>query len=58
MAERTAFASRKYAHYFQIASVKDKNNIAVKCTLCVGEKLLSTAKNSTSNLKKQKGLCD
>ena len=52
--QRTAFASWKYTHYFQFASEKDKNNIMVKCALCVGEKPLSTAKNSTSHLKKQK----
>lgn len=51
MAERTAFGLWKYVHYFQFVNEKEKN-ITVKCTLCVGEKLLSTAKNSTSNLKK------
>lgn len=43
MAERTAFGLWKYAHYFQFVNEKEKN-ITVKCTLCVGEKLLSTAK--------------
>ena len=43
LAQRTAFASWKYAHYFQFASKKDKNNIMVKCTLCGGDKLLSIA---------------
>uniref|UniRef100_A0A8C5BHX1 BED-type domain-containing protein n=1 Tax=Gadus morhua TaxID=8049 RepID=A0A8C5BHX1_GADMO len=44
--------SWRYAHYFELQSEKDKKNIVVKCNLCVGGKLLSTAKNSTSNLKK------
>lgn len=43
-----------YAHYFEIASEQDDKNITVKCTVCVGERLLSTAENSTSNLKKKK----
>uniref|UniRef100_A0A8C1LS48 BED-type domain-containing protein n=1 Tax=Cyprinus carpio TaxID=7962 RepID=A0A8C1LS48_CYPCA len=41
----------KYSHYFEIVEEKEKG-IIVKCKLCVGEKLLSTAKNTTSNLKK------
>uniref|UniRef100_A0A3P9DUX7 BED-type domain-containing protein n=1 Tax=Maylandia zebra TaxID=106582 RepID=A0A3P9DUX7_9CICH len=41
----------KYGHYFEFLSTKDLN-IKVRCTLCVGEKVLSTFKNTTSNLKK------
>ncbi|XP_070409967.1 uncharacterized protein [Nothobranchius furzeri] len=49
--ERCAFFSWKYGHYFEFLSAKDFN-IKVRCTLCVGEKVLSTFKNTTSNLKK------
>ena len=48
MAEKTVLDSWRYGHYFELQSEKDKN-IVVKCNLCVGGKLLSTAKNSTSN---------
>ncbi|KAL7391338.1 hypothetical protein ABVT39_007938 [Epinephelus coioides] len=47
-----AFNAWKYQHYFEFDSVKGDKNISVRCTLCVGRKLLSTAKNSTSNLSK------
>lgn len=51
--DRTAFDGWKYRHYFEFESVKDDKNISVRCTLCVGKKkVLSTAKNSTSNLNK------
>uniref|UniRef100_A0A3P9D5A2 BED-type domain-containing protein n=1 Tax=Maylandia zebra TaxID=106582 RepID=A0A3P9D5A2_9CICH len=49
--ERCSFFSWKYGHYFEFLSTKDLN-IKVRCTLCVGEKVLSTFKNTTSNLKK------
>uniref|UniRef100_A0A3B4G6N1 BED-type domain-containing protein n=1 Tax=Pundamilia nyererei TaxID=303518 RepID=A0A3B4G6N1_9CICH len=49
--ERCSFFSWKYGHYFEFLSTKDFN-IKVRCTLCVGEKVLSTFKNTTSNLKK------
>uniref|UniRef100_A0A1A8L117 HAT C-terminal dimerisation domain-containing protein n=2 Tax=Nothobranchius pienaari TaxID=704102 RepID=A0A1A8L117_9TELE len=49
---RSAFDGWKYRHYFQFDSVKNDKNISVRCTLCVGRKLLSAAKNSTSNLSK------
>uniref|UniRef100_A0A3Q4G1F6 BED-type domain-containing protein n=1 Tax=Neolamprologus brichardi TaxID=32507 RepID=A0A3Q4G1F6_NEOBR len=49
--ERCSFFSWKYSHYFEFLSTKDFN-IKVHCTLCVGEKVLSTFKNTTSNLKK------
>lgn len=47
-----AFNAWKYRHYFELNPVKGDKNISVRCTLCVGIKLLSTAKNSTSNLSK------
>uniref|UniRef100_A0A669BQA6 BED-type domain-containing protein n=1 Tax=Oreochromis niloticus TaxID=8128 RepID=A0A669BQA6_ORENI len=46
-----SFFSWKYGHNFEFLSTKDFN-IKVRCTLCVGEKVLSTFKNTTSNLKK------
>ena len=52
-AERaTTFSKWVYSHYFEFRKEKD-SNIIVKCKLCVGKpRELSTAKNSTSNLKK------
>ncbi|CAL8391540.1 unnamed protein product [Arctogadus glacialis] len=50
--EHGAFNQWKFRHYFEFDSVKDIKNINVRCTLCVGRKILSTAKNSTSNLSK------
>jgi len=47
----TAFHGWKYKHYFVLVS-KDAKNLRVHCTLCVGIKTLSSAKNTTSNLKK------
>uniref|UniRef100_A0A3Q2VAM0 BED-type domain-containing protein n=1 Tax=Haplochromis burtoni TaxID=8153 RepID=A0A3Q2VAM0_HAPBU len=49
--ERCSLFSWKYGHYFEFLSTKDFD-IKVRCTLCVGEKVLSTFKNTTSNLKK------
>ena len=49
--ESSAFSSWKYRHYFKFVSAKD-GNIKVSCTICVGEKVLSTFRNTTSNLKK------
>ena len=46
------FHGWKYGHYFNFESVKNEKNITVRCKLCVGRKLLSTAKNTTSNLLK------
>ena len=43
------FGRWKYSHYFLFVSVKEKN-ITVKCKLCPGDKRLSTALDSTSNL--------
>uniref|UniRef100_A0A8C1X9L2 BED-type domain-containing protein n=1 Tax=Cyprinus carpio TaxID=7962 RepID=A0A8C1X9L2_CYPCA len=49
--DHAAFNAWKYRHYFEFNSVSElKKNISVRCKLCVGRKLLSTAKNSTSNL--------
>ena len=47
----TAFHGWKYKHYFVLMS-GDVKNLRVRCTLCVGNKTLSSAKNTTSNLKK------
>ena len=42
----------QYNHYFEYLSAKD-GNIKVRCTLCAGgDKVLSSYKNTTSNLKK------
>ncbi|CAL9692113.1 unnamed protein product [Knipowitschia caucasica] len=49
--EKCAFSRWKFAHYFQFVSAKD-DNIRVRCTLCAGNKVLSSFKNTTSNLKK------
>ena len=49
--KRYAFDNWKYNHYFEFVSAKGKN-ISVRCTLCVGKKILSTADTTTSNLKK------
>ena len=47
------FNAWKYQHYFEFDTVKGDRNNSVRFTLCVGRKLLSTAKNSISNLSKQ-----
>ncbi len=49
--ETGGFSQWRYSHYFQFIARKDKN-IRVKCTLCRGDKCLSTAANSMSNLSK------
>ncbi|KAG1925936.1 zinc finger BED domain-containing protein 1-like [Pimephales promelas] len=50
--ERCAFSSWKYRHYFEFVSAKDEN-IKVRCKLCAGgDKVLSTYRNTSSNLKK------
>lgn len=49
--ETGGFGHWRYSHYFQFIARKDKN-ISVKCTLCPGDKCLSTAANSMSNLSK------
>jgi len=52
VAERaTAFDGWKYKHYFVLLS-EDAKNLRVRCTFCAGNKTLSSAKNTTSNLKK------
>ena len=46
------FKAWRYWHFFEFDLVKgDKNSVC--CTLCVGSKLLTTVKDSTSNLSKQ-----
>ena len=49
--ETGGFGHWRYSHYFQFIARKDKN-IRVKCTLCPGDKFLSTAAKSVSNLSK------
>ena len=39
------------SHYFEFVSAKD-DNIKVHCMLCAGDKVLSSFKNTTSNLQK------
>jgi len=46
-----AFDGWNYKHYFILLN-EDTKNIRVHCTLCASNKTLSTAKNTTSNLKK------
>ena len=46
-----SFYSWKYKHYFVIVEESEKN-IRARCKLCVGNKTLSFARNTTSNLKK------
>ena len=45
------FYGWKYKHYFVIAEEGEKN-IRARCRLCVGNKTLSCARNTTSNFKK------
>ena len=45
------FYGWKYKHYFAIVEVGEKN-IRARCKLCVGNKTLSCAQNTTSNFKK------
>ncbi len=45
------FEGWRYSHYFEMIENKRKN-LSVRCTLCPGSKLLSTAVNSTANLTK------
>ncbi|KAL1252091.1 hypothetical protein QQF64_019887 [Cirrhinus molitorella] len=49
--QKASFDGWRFSHYFEYVQRKE-NNLTVKCTLCPGRKLLSTACNSTSNLKK------
>ncbi|KAL7380806.1 hypothetical protein ABVT39_024395 [Epinephelus coioides] len=48
---KTSFEGWRYAHYFDFIARKEKN-VTVKCKLCPGQKQLSTAANTTSNLSK------
>ncbi|KAI4806259.1 hypothetical protein KUCAC02_017092 [Chaenocephalus aceratus] len=43
------FEGWRYSHYFELVDNNGKN-VSVRCTLCPGQKLLSTAVNSTANL--------
>ncbi|KAI9527898.1 hypothetical protein NQZ68_025939 [Dissostichus eleginoides] len=45
------FEGWRYAHYFEFVRRIDRN-VTVRCKLCPGQKLLSTAVNTTSNLNK------
>jgi len=47
----TAFDGWNYKHYFFLLN-EDAKNIRVRCTLYAGNKTLSSAKNTTSNIKK------
>ena len=52
---KITFSSWKFRHYFKEESGFDDpvaKNITVSCKLCPKKKVLSTAKNTTSNLKK------
>ena len=51
--DNSTFSKWLYSHYFQFIREIDKN-LTARCTLCAGgrPRELSTAKNSTSNLKK------
>uniref|UniRef100_A0A8C5GN46 BED-type domain-containing protein n=1 Tax=Gouania willdenowi TaxID=441366 RepID=A0A8C5GN46_GOUWI len=49
--ENLAFLRWRYKHYFKLIMVKGEN-VQVKCTLCPGEKTLSTSVVSNSNLMK------
>ena len=51
--DNSTFSKWLYSHYFEFVTEMDKN-LTVRCTLCAGgrPRQLSTAKNSTSNLKK------
>ena len=43
------FEGWRYAHYFELVRRIDRN-VTVRCKLCPGQKLLSTAAKTTSNL--------
>jgi len=49
---RTAFDHWMHRHYFTFRDLRDRN-ISVQCNLCLPKiNILSTARDSTSNLKK------
>ncbi len=48
---KLSFFTWRYSHYFTFVKQKEKN-VLVKCNLCLGSKILSTAQNSHSNLLK------
>lgn len=47
--QKASFDGWRFSNYFEYVQRKE-NNLTVKCTLCPGRKLLSTACNSTSPL--------
>ena len=49
--EVASFHGWIYKYYFQFVS-EDSKNLRVRCTLCDGSKTLSSARNTTSNIKK------
>ena len=49
--KKLPFFGWKYCHYFTVVEEGEKN-IKVRCSLCVGNKTLSCARNTTSNFKK------
>lgn len=48
---KTSFEGWRYTHYFEFVARK-YDNVTVKCKLCPGQKQLSTAVNTTSNISK------
>lgn len=51
-AERTALTWCKYSHYFNFLGDKDRNNITMKCKLCLEDKRSSAVKRSASHMMK------
>ena len=51
MSTKATFFGWKYSHYFTVIEEGEKN-IRMHCTLCIGNKTLSCARNTTSNFKK------
>lgn len=52
-AERTALTWCKYSHYFHFLGDKDRNNITMKCKLCLEDKRSSAVKRSASYMRKR-----
>ena len=56
--QRGQLLHRRSTHIiFNSPAKKDKNNATVKFALCVGEKLLSTAKNHDFSVHLQEAVC-
>ena len=49
--KKITFDGWRFAHYFDFVT-RDQKNLKVKCKLCPGRKILSSALNTTSNLLK------